>query len=119
MRNTAFLIVLSVLVCCVFGCTSKHGTPDTVTLVLEENPTTGFRWEIETDGEVLKLESDTYQPAQVEKGIVGAGGTRTFVFSVLQKKECLIHCRYYRHWEGKPSQDTKTYRWNGKTLEEI
>lgn len=117
MKKTVFLIVLSVLLC--VACTPRNSAPDAVTLTLEENPTTGFRWEVETDGEVLKLESDTYQPAQVEKGIVGAGGTRTFVFGVLQKKECLIHCRYYRQWEGKPEQDTRTFRWNGKVLEEI
>ena len=66
-------------------------------LVLPENPTTGFRWQMRAPGEpVLQLLDDKFDsPASG----VGRGGTRRWRFKAGQRGSAAIDVVYLRGWE--------------------
>jgi len=65
---------------------------------LPENPSTGYRWELEAlEGDALDLQAATYQvPATLAPG---AGGTRLFEFLARSPGNMLLHLRLGRPWE--------------------
>jgi inhibitor of cysteine peptidase len=69
---------------------------DEVTVVLDENPTTGYRWHADLDGTRLQLTADHYQgPGRP----VGAGGSRYLTFEPLQVGPAQLHLAKRRSWE--------------------
>ena len=86
----------------------------TVSIELDENPTTGYRWEFFTDDEILLLVEDNYT-TQSQEGIVGAGGKRTFVFEVLKDEDTTIDFYYRRSWEPFPDSPSCTYKYNSQS----
>lgn len=67
-------------------------------ILLEENPTTGYRWlEPEFDKACLRLESADYVSHQ--GGGIGGGGIRQFKFSVTAPCRTTIHLVNKRSWE--------------------
>lgn len=70
-----------------------------VMVCLEENPTTGYRWKVETAGG-MDLISDSF-----EKGgdAIGASGTRVFQFRTPESGVHRISIRNLRDWEGENS----------------
>ncbi|MFP4655465.1 MAG: protease inhibitor I42 family protein [Methanohalobium sp.] len=72
---------------------------DFLILELEENPTTGFQWELNsTDG--LVLVNDTYIPDKDGEDKVGVGGTHTWTFKVSDTGNQQIRGVYKRPWEN-------------------
>lgn len=69
---------------------------DEITVVLDENPTTGYRWHTETDTSLLQLIGDEYQGPQHP---VGAGGTRRLTFATLRPGSARLHLVNRRSWE--------------------
>lgn len=71
---------------------------DTLTIRLPENPTTGFRWEIEPlDSAVLELEDDSFD--LVSKPSIGSGGTRAFTLRATSLGSSRIQLVHRRAWE--------------------
>jgi inhibitor of cysteine peptidase len=69
---------------------------DELALVLPENPTTGFRWELVSDGvPACRLEGDEYRSPS---GLPGAGGTHQWRFRATQAGIGTIELRYRRPW---------------------
>jgi predicted secreted protein len=70
-----------------------------VTVCLKENPTTGYRWKVETSGG-LELISDSF-----EKGgdAIGAAGIRVFQFRTPDEGSHKLSMRNWRDWEGESS----------------
>jgi inhibitor of cysteine peptidase len=70
-------------------------------LSLRENPTTGFRWELQENGSPpCALREDTFvAPAT---GGVGKAGTRRWLFEAVESGTCRIVLAYRRAWESKP-----------------
>ncbi len=70
-------------------------------LRLAENPTTGYRWEVENLAQdLLEIIADEFEPAipievQQEQGYVGVGGFRILTFSINKELQevCLRHGR--------------------------
>ena len=63
-------------------------------VVLLENPTTGFRWQMQSRGEpVLQLVDDSFDPPASG---VGKGGTRRWRFKAAQKGSAGIEIVYRR-----------------------
>ena len=59
--------------------TAAVRTGDRLVVRLAENPTTGYRWELQAaDPTVLALESSSFEPPATS--VPGAGGRRTFKF---------------------------------------
>ena len=76
-----------------------------VELLLKENPTTGFRWELRENGApACALREDTFlAPAT---GGVGRGGTHRWLFEAVETGTSPITLVYRRAWESKPPERT-------------
>lgn len=69
-----------------------------ITVALDENPTTGYRWHSEVDGARLALTADGYEgPTRP----MGAGGTRRLTFTPLQPGPAQLRLVNRRAWEDK------------------
>ena len=91
----------------------EHSNGQTVTakkldgleLLLPENPTTGYSWNLKSSGEpVCKLENTVYEsPSQR----IGQGGRRMWLFKVVEPGQATIELAYQRPFErGKPPANT-------------
>jgi inhibitor of cysteine peptidase len=71
---------------------------DTIIVTLQENPTTGYSWNM-TYSEGLKLKEDVYAEASINSALVGAPGYHTWIFEVTETGEQNISAIYKRPWE--------------------
>jgi len=70
---------------------------DTVEISLAENPTTGFRWDLQSKAEpACKLLKSSFEPAKV---VPGRGGTHFWQFQAVQAGTGKIELEYRRPWE--------------------
>jgi inhibitor of cysteine peptidase len=69
---------------------------DQVSVALDENPTTGYRWQAEFDDSVLRAVDDTFEAAT---GASGAGGTRRFTFDAVGAGTTELRLRKCRSWK--------------------
>jgi inhibitor of cysteine peptidase len=69
---------------------------DRILVSLAENPTTGYRWELQAPNGRLALEDDTFE--MVADPAVGRGGTRRFAFSAKAPGSVTIALRLTRAW---------------------
>lgn len=78
-----------------------------VILRLPENPSTGYRWELQSfAGDILEIHGDHYQPPAVLSP--GAGGIRLFEFLAHAPGQVLLHLRLTRPWETERA-DAQTF----------
>lgn len=102
------LFILSLTVFLLFGATacsslvpgvSSQGK--TATIVLDENPTTGYTWAVSIDHqEILTLSGDQYTPKQTDARIVGAGGQHSYVFQAKGPGTATITFELGQQWTG-------------------
>jgi len=81
---------------------------DLLTVQLPENPTTGYRWNLDQhDPALLDLQQTTFTPAGPG---VGAGGGKQFVFVAKAPGMAEVLLNLRRHWEDKtaPTKSFKT-----------
>jgi inhibitor of cysteine peptidase len=73
----------------------------TLTIALEGNPTTGYRWKLgRIEGEPIRaLGKPRYVQDEGTKGRVGAGGTFYFPFKAVKPGKCMLTLDYQRPWE--------------------
>ena len=64
---------------------------------LEENPTTGYSWNL-TLPRGLLLAGDSYIPSHQAGGIAGAGGIHAYVITAVEPGEHPVHGEYRRPW---------------------
>jgi len=64
---------------------------------LISNPTTGYSWEVDFDGEYLTLVNAEYIPEQPES--TGSGGVEKFTFTGLKVGTTEVMMNYKRPWE--------------------
>ena len=83
------------------GKTIEVHVGDTVKLVLESNPTTGFSWEKtdKVDKNILKLEKNDYQQNANPGRMVGVGGKTTIVYRAVKAGTAKIGLTYMQPWE--------------------
>ncbi len=80
---------------------------DVFVIALESNPTTGYRWQVEFDSEMLALERQDFEPHGAG---VGSGGVESFAFKALKSGETHTQLTLKRPWaQGEPPADTKTF----------
>ncbi len=73
-----------------------------VTISLDENPSTGYRWEYTVSAEgIVQLTADEYS-SDAPAGVVGAGGIRALSFAGLKEGTVTLTLSYLRPWEGDP-----------------
>ena len=79
----------------------------TIEVHLSENPTTGFRWQLTSDGgPACAITGDQFiAPA----GPPGKGGDHTWKFKAVRPDECDIELGYRRRWESSAGP-SKTFK---------
>lgn len=108
------LICLTLVLTLFVSCNSLKDS-DLLSIELDENPTTGYRWEFVTDDNVLELVFDEFT-ANLNKGLLGAGGTRILTFKPLADKDTVLYLYYVRPWEVFiPEEPDLIYHYNSKT----
>jgi predicted secreted protein len=122
------LVVLLLLVTGLFGgCGSQQqlkeytdpsqgievGVGGQFVIVLESNPTTGYKWETDFDNSLLKLVKSDYKQSAAKEGMVGVGGKEYFTFEGLNKGNNKITMTYKRSWE-EGSADQKVFSFSVK-----
>jgi inhibitor of cysteine peptidase len=73
---------------------------DFAVVELVENPTTGFRWHIETAPQLVLLGSEW---TVVSSGAVGASGVRRFTFRADAAGTARVYAKLWRSWVGDSS----------------
>ena len=73
-----------------------------IELRLKENPTTGFRWQIRSDGApACRITEDFMQPATKDgPSVPGQGGTHVWRIEGVQIGACEMALSYARGWEA-------------------
>ena len=72
-----------------------------IELCLEENPSTGYLWNIiDMDYSKLQMVNDMFEEGHLE---IGVTGTRLFVFKALEIARTTIVMKYFQPWEGETS----------------
>jgi predicted secreted protein/putative hemolysin len=72
---------------------------------LKENPTTGFQWNA-TVSSGLEIQSSDYQQDKAAEGMVGVGGTRTWVIVAKDLGTQKFSATYLRSWEPVTGNET-------------
>jgi inhibitor of cysteine peptidase len=76
-------------------------------VTLPENPTTGFRWQLEASGEpLLQLLDEDFDSSAVA---AGSGGNRRWRFKAVHKGATTIEMVYRRIWQ-KGQSPAETFR---------
>ena len=85
------------------GCTVQVAVGAAFEVRLPENPTTGFRWHIRSDGTPFCTRLDDHFEAPAE--VPGCGGVHSWRFHASQPGQGKIEFVYQRQWEQKAGQD--------------
>ena len=89
------------------GCGNKE--PQTATLKLSANPTTGYEWSFTQTPTIFDVSSE-YVPDEHDEEMVGVGGTETFTLTPTKKGTTEINFFYKQPWD-EDSLDTRlTYQ---------
>jgi inhibitor of cysteine peptidase len=81
------------------GRTIEVAEGDIITVRLKENPTTGYRWSVETTNG-LELVRDDFEAGG---GAIGAAGVRVLEFRATHPALYRIRLKNWREWEGEDS----------------
>lgn len=88
------------------GGSSTHlSTGDTLLIELEENPTTGYRWEAAAPESGLEPAGDFFTPG----GAIGAGGMHRFTYAATATGEAAITFTLVREWQRDKPLETVTF----------
>jgi inhibitor of cysteine peptidase len=87
------------------GATVNVNTGAIITVKLQENPTTGFSWNLTTTPG-LQVMNDTYKPMYTTGKMVGSGGTHIWDISAVATGEQKIKAVYMRSWEPTTTNET-------------
>ena len=69
---------------------------DRIEVELEENPTTGYRWQVDVDAAKVRVVDDEHRS---DSDAMGAPGRRILTFEVLQPGEVDLRLHYARSWD--------------------
>ena len=97
------LLLIAALV--LSACGKKSKDPQTGTIELAGNPTTGYEWYAFQNSDLFDITNE-YTPDSTDPNITGAGGTYTFTLTPLKAGECEVSFVYQRPWEAIELADT-------------
>lgn len=74
-----------------------------MTITKDDNPTTGYQWQVVYDKEYLEFLGKKYRSHQKPgENKPGVGGTSSFTFRALKPGLTKIIMKYHRPWEHRP-----------------
>jgi len=75
---------------------------DTIVISLHENPSTGFQWTFDQEGDMIlaSLGSTYVKPSAFG---IGGGGLRSWTFNVKRDGDIHLAFKLWRAWEGSTS----------------
>lgn len=109
---SAFVLLLCLsLTACAAPAPGVSFRDKTATIVLAENPTTGYTWALTVDDPaVISLKEDQYFSGGHEN-TAGAGGVHQYVFEAKGPGSAVVSFELGQQWEGgEKGAETKTYR---------
>lgn len=95
---------------CVFMLITACGKsePQTMTVSLESNPTTGYTWTAVQNPELFTI-TDEYIENEHEEGMTGVGGQQVFLLLPNDPGTCEITFTYSRSWEQTEADTSVSY----------
>jgi len=109
MKKNIIFICLIFVVLLLVGCATKSKITD-FTIVLDENPTTGYVWTCSSSDEKVAVATlGDYQMKQAEPGMVGVGGKRFITVNPVGPGSAVITCSLARSWEPDPIETVSYY----------
>ncbi len=82
------------------------GKPQTMTLSLDSNPTTGYSWTVSQEPELLSI-TEEYKENAHEDGMVGVGGQQIFTLTPKDAGTTSVTFVYARPWEDPENTETE------------
>lgn len=100
MRKLSLLMITLLLVSLTAFAVQGEADDRRLTIVLDENPTTGYGWSYTPSAEgMLREVSSEYAQDPDSAGLMGAGGKRTWVFEGLMPGDVTLQFQYARPFE--------------------
>lgn len=89
------------------GATVAASVGEQFTVSLEENPTTGYEWDMKAGAGLTLVGDEFVGPSPSPSPLMGAGGTHSWVFRVDKAGTLTLTGLYVRPWEadGKSAAD--------------
>jgi inhibitor of cysteine peptidase len=78
----------------------KVSPGQTLEVVLDANPSTGYTWSVAAEPEFLTAQGEPVFSSEAASGLVGAPGTQTLRFTVSAAGEGPLSLSYVRPWEA-------------------
>ncbi len=103
MKRIISACIVLTMIAMLTGCGKSE--PQTMTLSLDSNPTTGYTWMVDQDKELFDV-SEEYVENDHEEGMVGVGGVQTFTLTPKEAGTCELTFTYRRSWEDPSEEDT-------------
>jgi inhibitor of cysteine peptidase len=83
------------------GKTVEMQAGDMLVVRLHENPSTGFRWQLEEpDSKIIRLQGNEFVP---QSAAIGSGGDERWTFEASAPGKTKLGFKLWRHWEGERS----------------
>ena len=101
------LLVLAALIM-LSACGKEESAPQTVTLTLASNPTTGFSWQVEQSEELFDVKTE-YAADTTEEPVTGSGGVEIITLTPLKAGKTDVTLTYARPREGGERGDQLVY----------
>jgi predicted secreted protein len=106
------LLILALAAVLIFtACGKETPKPQTVSITLDSNPTTGFSWQVSQSEELFSAETN-YVEDKHEEGLVGVGGKETITLTPMKAGKTEVTLTYARPWEGGEQADQIVYVFN-------
>ena len=105
-KSNSFFSLMAVLIITVMllSACGQPKPPQTVTIQLDSNPTTGYSWQVNQTEDLFEIESN-YTADETEEVLDGVGGTETFVLTAKKPGTCEVCFSYVRPWEETGESD--------------
>jgi len=87
------------------GATISVNRDDTISLMLMENPTTGYSWNLTTSSGIA-ITNSFYVPSDTSGKLIGSGGTHIWEMTAIQSGQQMINAIYLRPWEPVTGNET-------------
>jgi inhibitor of cysteine peptidase len=87
------------------GRTLDVGLGDEIVVRLNENPTTGYRWQVERVSGPLEPCGDSFE--LVPDAQLGTGGVRVLCFRAVSPGSAHLELKHWQAWEGDRSIDRR------------